>query len=163
MPPSKTIELEKIVRSSTRMPQSEINQTRPVSLVAAVAKLLSNYELRQQFEQAPELVANQLGVGEEEFGAFISLSPLQLERQANTLLNKRWHEIRRLVPLTIESLGKEAHDLFRFYATKDWPIGHRRHPADALRFMQFLVANKIKEPNKMEWKRMRRINRSPAS
>ena len=156
MSQTKTIDLKKLIRSSEQNQSQDRSST--LGLVEAIAKLLSSHDLRSQFEQAPALVAQQIGISSEDFEAFVALSPDQLDRQANTLLNKRWHEVRRLVPLTIDSLGREAVEVFRFYATNDWPIGHRRHPVDAFRFLQFLMANRIAEPNKMELKRMRRIN-----
>ena len=130
----------------------------PTGLVDAIAQVLSSVELREQFELSPEVVADQLAVATEDRQAFVELDAEQLKRQSNTLLNKRWHEVRRLVPLTIELLDEQAGDVFRFYATNDWPIGHRRHPADAFRFLQFLIANKIQEPNQAELKKMRRLS-----
>ena len=138
--------------------ESKPNKT--VGLVVAIAKLLSSPELRVAFEQSPSHVAKELNVAKNDVDAFVALDSQQLNRQANTLLNKRWHEVQRLVPLTIESLGKGANEVFRYYATKDWPIGHRRHPVDAFRFLQFLIANQILEPNRMEFKRMRRLSAS---
>lgn len=127
-------------------------------LVEGIAQLLSSFELRERFSNSPEEVAAQLALAPEDRKAFIELDPAQLERQANILLNKRWHEVRRLVPKTIESLDERAVDVFRFYATNDWPIGHRRHPVDALCFLKFLIANELQEPNQGELKKMRRLS-----
>lgn len=138
------------------MPQTETRQTH---LVNAIARLLSSHELRDQFEKSPESVAQQLNLAQQDWNAFVSLDPDQLRRQSNSLLNKRWHEIRRLVPQTISELGDQAVEVFQFYATNDWPVGHRRHPVDALRFLQFLIANRMHEPDKSELKRMRRLAR----
>ena len=125
--------------------------------VTALARLLSDPSLRLQFCEEPEHVARQIGVAQEDWHSFVSISPEQLNRQAETLLNKRWHEVRRLVPKTIEMLGSEAVDLFRFYATKEWPQGHRRHSVDAHRFLRFLISNEIAKPEKYEMIRIRRM------
>lgn len=127
------------------------------SVVNAIGHLLSSDELRVQFETSPDQVAQLLNVDEQDLAEFVIIDSQQLRRQAVTLLNKRWHEIRRLVPLTISELGDGADEIFRFYATNDWPVGHRRHPVDALRFLQFLIADRIHQPNMTELKRMRRV------
>ena len=127
------------------------------SLDIAIASLLSSPELREQFEMSSEKVAQMLNIADADLDAFMSIDTLELQRRADALLNKRWHEIRRLVPLTIDGLGAVANEVFRSYATNDWPVGHRRHPVDALRFLQFLIANGIHEPDLTELKRMRRV------
>lgn len=55
-------------------------------------------------------------------------------------------------------LNEQAEEVFRYYATNDWPIGHRRHPVDAFRFLHFLMANKLGQPDQAELKKLRRIN-----
>lgn len=123
----------------------------------AIGRLLNSQELRDQFEASPEQVAQELNIASEDLAAFVSLDRDQLRRHADTLLDKRWHEIRRLLPMTISELGQRAEEIFRFYATNDWPVGHRRPPVDAFRFLEFLTANQIQEPNQVELKRIRRL------
>ena len=131
-------------------------ESRRIDLVTAVGRLLSSIELRDAFEQSPLAVADRLGIAESDRAVFLSLDAQQLNQQAETLIQKRWHEVRRLAPRTIEALGDSAGELFQFYAGRFWPQGHRRHQLDAFRFLQFLAANDIDCIDKKELRRLAR-------
>ncbi len=113
-------------------------------LVSAIAKLLSDPVARRRFREDAEALAREWGVPASDVDAFAKLDPDEIERQANGLLNKRWHEVQQQIPETVQSLGGEAAGLFRFYATHHWVEGHRRHKRDAQEFLRFLKANKIR-------------------
>lgn len=130
-----------------------------IDFVTALARLLSNATLRAKFIVAPNSVADELNVASLDRSAFVALDPSELEEQATVMINKRWHEVERLIPKTVEGLGTSAQDMFRFFANQDWPTGHRRHPEDALRFIQFIEANKLAKPNQKELARLRQMTR----
>ena len=153
-----TIKQARKSQPGTQQKSVKSKTPRTFCLAEAIAQLLSSCELREQFEHSPENVADQLCIAAEERRAFVGLSVEQLNRQSETLLNKRWHEVCRLAPKTIAMLNEQAEEVFRYYATNDWPIGHRRHPVDAFRFLHFLMANKLGQPDQAELKKLRRIN-----
>ena len=126
-----------------------------IDFVTAFARLLSSQVLREQFRESPSSVSDQLGINQQDRSAFESLCADQVEQQAETLLNKRWHEVRRLAPKTTASLGEDGAEIFRYFASNDWPEGHRRHVVDAYRFLKFLRANGIQKPDRVELNRVR--------
>ncbi len=125
--------------------------------VDVIGKLLSDCQFREQFRQAPEQTVGKLDVDPSVARCLLNLDVRQLEHQSETLLNKRWHAARKLIPKTIKELGDEARDLFQFYATSNWPEGHRRHTQDAYQFLQFLTANRIHQPSGRELKRLQKL------
>lgn len=129
----------------------------PVDLTTAIGHLLSDASLREEFRRSPIAVATTINLDADHVAMFIQLNISQIEDQAATLLNKRWNEVRSLIPKTVQDLGEEAQDLFMFYANQNWPKGHRRHPLDAFQFLQFLISNKIHRPCGMELKRVQRM------
>jgi hypothetical protein len=111
-------------------------------LTRAIARLLVDEELRRD----PVAAAERLGIPE-----LARLDPAQLEAQARTLLRKRFHEVRKLVPQTIANLGPQAACRFEEFAHGFWPTGHRRHLQDALRFCEALGS----QANRAETHRVR--------
>lgn len=124
--------------------------------VTAMSRLLSDVNLREQFRSQPREVARQLGLVGEDLEHFVRIDVAGLDRQAEALLSKRWHEVAALIPDTIAE-ADNAQELFQFYATRNWPVGHRRHQEDARDFLQFLQSNGLAKPNLRE---LRLLNRS---
>lgn len=112
---------------------------RYISLVEALALLLSSQELRKDFALDPERVAINLHVNKSEREAFVVLNVSHLEMQANVLLKKRQREVFKLLPLTCKGLGETFNDVFRDYANAYWPDSHRRHEQDAYQFIRYLM------------------------
>ena len=109
-----------------------------IDWVTAQTMLLTDRGLRDSFRLHPETVARELKVGRSEVKWFVLLNPDQLEAQAHTLLQKRFHEVGKLLPGTFAALAEEAWGLFADYSTTYWPEGHRRHLLDAAQFAQHL-------------------------
>ena len=103
-------------------------------LTAALAKLLSDRNLRQQFQQDRNAAAKMLDVHEADLAGFLALDEAALEAQAVGLLDKRFHEVQGMAPHTVRLLGGRALEIFREYASGYWPTGHRRHLLDAFHF-----------------------------
>ena len=124
-------------------------------LTTGIGRLLSDASLREEFRNGPDSVANKIDLQSDHVAMFVELDIDQIESQATTLLNKRWNEVRQLIPGTVGDLGEEAKELFMFYAKQNWPEGHLRHPLDALQFLKFLSNNKLYRPSGMELKKLR--------
>lgn len=115
----------------------------PIDWVTAQARLLSDSALRAEFRNDPGGVANRLGIPIAEQPDFLKLDPAQLEAQANGLITKRMHEVRRLLPITFANLGERGEKLFLDYVESFWPEGHHRHLLDAVKFAAHLRSKKI--------------------
>ena len=76
-----------------------------LDLTTALARLLSDASLRQAYRQDRRGTAERLAVRAADRSGFLSLDPGLLDRQAETLLNKRLHEVRRLLPETFTRMG----------------------------------------------------------
>lgn len=129
------------------------------ALTSAVARLLTDRELLQHFRAAPYRAAQRVGVSSHDLHTFVRMDADELYRQANALVDKRWHETSKLIPLTVAQLGREGRQLFHYYAHSYWPVGHRRHALDALKFMGFLTTNQILKVNCREFMAVRSLSR----
>jgi hypothetical protein len=79
-----------------------------------------------------------MGVVQPTSAHLAALNPDALQAQADTLLNKRLHELNNLLPRTIGMLGPEGRSYILRFASDYWPTGHLRHLEDAWRFCDFL-------------------------
>lgn len=126
------------------------------SQVALLSRLLSDSHLRQQFYEDRERVAVELADDDADATFLLTIDPVQLEAQAETLISKRQHEVAQLLPLTWKQLGHDAADLFRAYAAESaWPEGHTRHLLDAVEFGLWLSRRSQHKPVGLEWNRTR--------
>jgi hypothetical protein len=107
----------------------------PADAVTVLGRLLADAALRAELRRDPDALARMLGADPAELRG---LDPAGLEAQAETLLVKRFHEVGKLLPLTMAGLGEGAKALFREHAGRGWPQGHRRHAEDAAAFGRFL-------------------------
>ena len=128
-----------------------------IDLVTAIGKLLSDRELRAQFARDPADAAQQFGLSAHDARSLAAVELADLERQAEGLIAKRLHEVRKLLPETMQSLGDEGAELFRYYALTIWPTGHRRHALDADGFLRFLAQNKIAQAPANERKQVKKL------
>ena len=125
----------------------------PANFTSLLARLLSDSALRREFARDSILVAKKLTSDPALQQTIVGLDLECLNRQALTLLRKRWFEISQVLPVTCAELGKQGWPLFVEYAEKHWPEGHLRHVDDALKFGQFLEKRNAPELNGLEWKR----------
>ena len=106
----------------------------------AFARLLSDRAMRVRFRDDANELAQQFGLAGTERSTFIALDADDLDTQADGLISKRMREVSRRIPHTWRRLGSgDARRLFRMYAARQWPTGHRRHDADALSFIRYLL------------------------
>lgn len=108
-----------------------------MSWVDVVGRLLTDKALRQAFRDNASETMRGLGLEPNDAAILAALEPDQLEAQAQTLIAKRWSEVRRMLPRTFAAVGLAA-DLFAEYAASHWPTGHQRHRLDAAAFVGFL-------------------------
>jgi hypothetical protein len=107
----------------------------PADFTTVLGRLLADPALRAELRRDPGAVARALDA---DAAALHEIEIDDLERQAETLLDKRFHEVAKLLPLTVAGLGAAAPEVFREHALGHWPEGHRRHAADASAFGRFL-------------------------
>jgi hypothetical protein len=126
---------------------------KPIDFVTALAQLLSQPELQTRFAKNPDQVANQLNIADDHRALFLALSPEQVIAQATLLITKRRKEVRKYLPHTITSLGKDFEACFQSYATAHWPHSYRRHPEDAYQFCEYLKSHRY-SVNQSEFNRL---------
>jgi hypothetical protein len=112
----------------------------PADATTVLARLLADAGLRAELRRDPDALARTLDADPE---LLRGLDPSGLEAQAETLLEKRFHEAGKLLPLTMAGLGDDAKPLFRQHADRLWPHGHRRHAEDAAAFGRFLEERRL--------------------
>lgn len=105
---------------------------------AALAKLLTNASLRQQFKRTPELVREELGLDESDVAFLSRIAADQVDHHARSLLRKRLGYARNTLTATAQSLGGEFQPTFlRFASEHQLPLGERRYERDALAFLDW--------------------------
>lgn len=109
------------------------------TFTAALARLLTDRDLRLRFRTEPEHVCNSLGLNDTDAQQLIAVPSEQLDAQATGLIRKRYHEVTRLLPETMSRLGSRRFELFAEFAEQFWPQGQRRHEIDALQFCRHLA------------------------
>jgi len=107
-------------------------------LTTALARLLSDPDLRAAFRQDRKQAAAQLALHSVDLDTFLGLDEAAIDEQALGLLDKRFHEVSRLIPQTMRGIGDRCRPIFRNYASRHWPTGHRRHLIDAIEFCRHL-------------------------
>jgi hypothetical protein len=114
---------------------------KPLGFVDALARLLSESDLRNRFAVDRDSVATELGLNESDAKLLLELDLEKLKRQAEGLLSKRRSEVVDFIPSTWKRLQSTAQQkLFDEYASQSsWPESHRRHLLDAVAFCQFLL------------------------
>lgn len=131
-----------------------------LSLVDAVARLLTDRRLREHFEQDPRAVADRIGIEAESYLEFTRLDASSIARQAEGLIEKRLQEVISMAPKTTNKLSNNLRELFQFYAEKYWPTGHRRHSLDAMHFLEFLARNRVVPIDRDELRQVQRASRA---
>lgn len=94
-----------------------------IDFSTALARLLSDTSLREQFARDPAAIAAQIRVREADREAFVMLSAAEIETQARILLRKRFKAVGSLIPATMDRLGPAAWDCFLEHARLCWPQG----------------------------------------
>lgn len=110
-----------------------------MNLLSALAQLLHNGKLRDEFAVDSVVVAERLGVQGADRASFLAMPLADLEAQAEVLLRKRFDAVKHLLPLTVMKLNGNGWPLFLRYARDHWPEGEQREESDAAEFCQYCV------------------------
>ena len=105
---------------------------------AALARLLTETELRERFFAAPESGGAELGLDAGETRQMQALTAWKVGEMARSLQSKRRSEIAKMLPRTCELLENNFGPIFRRFAADFTPCGVNKHREDALRFAAFL-------------------------
>ncbi len=103
-----------------------------------LAQLYTNTLLRERFFANPQELGEELGLSYDEAQQLAQLSPQQVNLFASSLKRKRSSQVRELLPLTQQVLGKEFSKLFWRYAETYYPQGIKKHWEDAIAFCTFI-------------------------
>jgi hypothetical protein len=110
-----------------------------IDFVTVMGRLLCDPSARQRFVADRQRYLSELELDSAAREALLSVDTTALERQAAVLLNKRRHEVRKLLPETMARLGNRATAVFDDFASSNWPTSHRRHVEDAVAFGDHLA------------------------
>ena len=109
-----------------------------------IAQLYTNKNWRESFFTNPQVVGKEWGLNLDEIQSLIQLSRQQVDFFATSLKQKRLGQVRQLLPLTRQSLGRDFNELFFRYGETYCPSGIKKHWQDALHFSIFLEREKKK-------------------
>jgi hypothetical protein len=109
-----------------------------IDLTTALGRLLTDAALRSEFFQNRTATLERFDLDQAAAGVLQQIDESTFERQAQALIYKRFHEVMKMLPMTIRLLGEDAARRFREYAGQFWPDGHRRHLIDAVEFCRYL-------------------------
>lgn len=107
-------------------------------LTECVALLLSKRSLREEFAKDAKACARLLRLKPRYQDDFLKLCSVQLGRQGELLIRKRFHEIKPHLPKFLRN-RRDLYPLFLEHAERFWPRGYRRHHLDAHRFTLFCI------------------------
>ncbi|MBE9117522.1 hypothetical protein IQ249_16610 [Lusitaniella coriacea LEGE 07157] len=110
---------------------------------SALAQLYTDRALREDFFTNPALAGREMGLNDEEISQLAQLSEQQVNLFASSLQYKRLGEVRKLLPLTQNVLGKRFGRLFLDYADAYIPQGTKKHWHDAIAFCEFLSVKSL--------------------
>lgn len=135
-----------------------------IDFPTALARLLRDTALREQFAREPAVVAARLQVRADEREPFAAMSVEEIEIQATILLRKRFDAVRRLIPVTMERLGDQASECFLVHARGYWPEATAMEINDTEIFCTHLAATEPAALCPAEMNRLRfHLNRQPVA
>jgi hypothetical protein len=105
---------------------------------ALLARIYTDATLREEFFTAPLDMAAQWGLSADDAQHLARLPSHQVSQFAASLYTKRLNEVQHLVPCTLRALGERFAPLFRLYVPTHVPQGTRKHPDDAIAFVDYL-------------------------
>lgn len=123
-----------------------------IDFTTALARLLRDGAQRDSFRANAICTADQLNVCAEDRAAFITLSPSELDAQADVLLRKRLDQVKRLAPTLCAGLAGHLWPRFRDYARRYWPEDAK---GDALHFCEYVLLNDAGFVSRTELNRLR--------
>ena len=123
-----------------------------IDFTTALARLLRDGAQRDSFRANAIGAADQLNVRAEDRAAFITLSPAELDAQADVLLRKRLDHVKRLAPALCAKCADRLWPRFREYARHQWP---ESATGDALHFCEHVLLSDSGIASRTELNRLR--------
>jgi hypothetical protein len=100
-----------------------------------LARLSIDPALRDRFFAAPDAVGAELGLAAQEALGLARVPRKQVEQFADSLRRKRRDQVRRVIPITAQTLGREFTVLFTRYLDSSPPRGSKADFDDAAGFV----------------------------
>ncbi|MDA7858313.1 hypothetical protein N9B60_04850 [Mariniblastus sp.] len=151
---TRLIDLRKLRKSALKLSNSQSG----VAIGWAMSRLFSSRELQENVINAPEDAPKVLNLNPVHWDELL-LHETDDHGHANSLKQqKRWHELRRLLPLTLNKLEKRAEVAFHAFVLDDSDGSPRRPTQDAMCFLEFLKHNDWVETDSIEVRRIRRLS-----
>jgi hypothetical protein len=122
-----------------------------IDFTTALGRLLRDGACRDSLRTDASNVADELNVRAEDRAAFITLSPTELDTQADVLLRKRLEHVKRLAPELCARLAGNLWQHFRAYARNQW---HEDGSQDALHFCEHVLLNDAQIISRTELNRL---------
>lgn len=112
-----------------------------------MARLFTDEGLRHSFLGSPEKIATQNGLSESDISALKGLLPKELDFFAESLIHKRLHEVEKMLPLTVQALGKKKFGShFEQFAETLYPETIKKHLEDSVKFSAYLLSKHLDKP-----------------
>ena len=125
-----------------------------IDFITALARLLRDGHLRDEFAAEPQAVAAQIRLRPADQPAFLQLVPADLEFQARILLRKRFELVQSLLPETGRRAGERFWNFFFDYSRATWPGEPRAALQDAFQFCRQLQSQHPEWVSAPEWNRL---------
>ncbi len=103
-----------------------------------LAKLFTDENLRISFYDNPEKIGQENKLNETEIDQLKGIIAADLNFFADSLINKRLHEAKKILPLTEKVLDSDFNDLFQDFSTQFQPTSVKKHLEDAIEFCKYL-------------------------
>ena len=153
---TRMIDLRKLRKSALELSNSQSG----VAIGWAMSRLFSSRELQENVINAPEDAPRVLNLNPADWDELL-LHEVAEPGQVNAVRQqKRWHELKRLLPLTLDKLEKRAEVAFHAFVLHDSDESSRCATQDAMCFLEFLKHNDWIETDSIELKRIKRLSRA---
>ena len=107
-----------------------------------LARIYTDEKLRREFLSEPEKIGGNNNLKPEEIAELVTIFPEELNAFAESLFYKRLRQVEKLLPLTHRLAGINFEEYFRRFASCFSPESNKKHLEDAVRFADFLQAEK---------------------
>jgi hypothetical protein len=105
---------------------------------SVLTRLYVDPALRDRFFADPAVVGAELSLDAEEAGRLACVSRPQVEQFADALRRKRRDQVRRVIPLTVQAMGRRFPEIFERYTRESPPRGAKPDLDDAIVFVETL-------------------------
>ena len=153
---TRRIDLRKLRKSALKLSNSQSG----VAIGWAMSRLFSSQELQKNVISAPEDAPRVLNLNPAHWDELLLHEPDEQDQVDAVRQQKRWHELKRILPSTLNKLEKRAEVAFHAFVLDDNGGCSRRAAQDAMCFLEFLKHNDWIETDSSEFKRIKRLSRA---